>query len=166
MDMSSIQAAIGGLKTASDIAKAMVDIRDAAVLQSKTIELQQVILSAQSSGIAAQSEQFTLLERIRNLEEKMAHMETWNTEKERYALCEVVSGAFTYVLKEVEGAVEPTHHLCANCYDQGQKSIMHKQKRDPGRAEYLTCHNCEADILIRGVARPEHRPRVITKKPR
>jgi len=157
MDMSSITAAIGGLKTASDIAQAMVGVRDTALLQSKIIELQQVILSAQSSGIAAQSEQFTLLDRIRNLEEEVTRMETWNAEKDRYKLHEVRDGLFTYILKDEEEAAEPSHQLCANCFNtQNKKSILQRETQAVGRAQTLVCLNCNSEIYLTGMRRKEH----------
>ena len=43
------------------MAKALVTIRDATMLNEKVIELQRIILAAQSDALAAQSEQFSLL---------------------------------------------------------------------------------------------------------
>lgn len=40
VDMSAIAGMISALKGASDITKAMVDLRDAAAVQGKVIELQ------------------------------------------------------------------------------------------------------------------------------
>ncbi len=157
MDMSSITAAIGSLKTASDIAKAMKDINDASLVQGKTIELQSEILSAQSSAIAAQSEQFSLLERIRNLEAEVTRMETWNAEKDRYKLHQVRDGLFTYILKDEEEAAEPSHQLCANCFNtQNKKSILQRETQAVGRAQTLVCLNCDSEIYLTGMRRKEH----------
>lgn len=157
MDMGSIAAAIGGLKAASDITQAMVGVRDTAILQAKTIELQQVILAAQASGIAAQSEQFTFLERIRDLEEELTSIKAWGAEKERYKLNEIKSGVFTYILKEEAGTAEPSHQICANCYDNLQrKSILQTEIQSIGRAEILFCHHCGSEIYIRGMRHTEH----------
>src|SRR5690606_27378746 len=143
---TSIQAAIGGLKTASDIAQSLVTLRDASVVQAKTIELQSVILAAQSSAIAAQSQQFALLERIRELEEHVARVEAWNTEKKRYKLTEIGFGQFAYILKEEESAGEPKHMLCANCYNRGEKSILQNELRNPGRHTVTFCDNCNSEL--------------------
>ena len=51
MDIGSIQAAIGSIKTVGDIAKGMMDLKMASKIQSKVIELQREILSAQSSAL-------------------------------------------------------------------------------------------------------------------
>ena len=81
--MGSIAAAIGGLKTAAEIAKGFLDLKEVAAVQGKVIELQGVILAAQSSALAAQSDQMTLLEDIRALKEKMAKLEAWEAGRRR-----------------------------------------------------------------------------------
>ena len=49
-DVTAIASALTGLKTAGDIAKSFLDLKDVAKIQGKTIELQSVILAAQSAG--------------------------------------------------------------------------------------------------------------------
>ena len=160
MDIGSIAAAVSSLKTAGDIAQAMVGVRDTAIMQTKTIELQGAILTAQSSAITAQSEQFSLLERIRELEEKVAQAEAWATEKHRYKLNNLDGGGFTYVLKEEESTTEPVHQLCANCFDvHKRKSILQTEHYAVGRAEALFCHKCGFEFYVRGSRIPEHGPR-------
>jgi hypothetical protein len=41
-DMGSIAAAIGGLKTAADITKGFLDLKEAAAVQGRVIELQRI----------------------------------------------------------------------------------------------------------------------------
>ena len=53
IDMGSIAAALGGLKTAGELAKAIIQIKSEVDRNAKVIELQSVILAAQSSAIAA-----------------------------------------------------------------------------------------------------------------
>lgn len=165
--MSSIQAAIGGLQAAADIAKTMIGMRDAALIQSKTIELQSAILAAQSSALTAQSEQFSLIDRIRDLEENVRRMEAWETEKTRYELTDLGDGQFAYALKEGTQPTEPSHNICANCYNRAEKSILQFESRNPGRHKVLVCHHCGAEIFMTGSRGPEHGPiQVITKRPR
>lgn len=157
MDMGSIATAISGLQAATNIAKSMVGVRDASVIQVKTIELQSAILAAQTSALTAQSEQFSLLDRIRELEKEVTRIEAWGAEKQRYQLNEVKPGVFTYILKEEEGAAELMHQICANCCDVHQrKSILQIETQAVGRAEILFCHHCGSEIYIRGMRRNEH----------
>jgi hypothetical protein len=65
VDIQSISAAITGLKTAAEIVKAMKGLQDQADIQKKVIELQSSILDAQTSTHAAQSYQFTMIQRLR-----------------------------------------------------------------------------------------------------
>src|SRR5947209_1842747 len=86
VDMGSIAAALGGLKTAGEIAKALLQLHSETERQAKVIELQSVILAAQSSAISAQSDQFTMLEEVRALKEEIAKVKAWETQKQRYKL--------------------------------------------------------------------------------
>ena len=114
MDMGSIAAAIGSLKTASDLAKAFIGVRDSTVIQGKVIELQSAILAAQSSALAAQSEQFTLLNKVLQLEEEVAKARAWDAEKQKYELKRIYPGIVAYALKPETGGAEPRHWLCPN----------------------------------------------------
>ena len=167
MDLGSIQAAIGGIQAAGNIAKSLIDLRDISVLQTKTVELQSAILAAQSSALSAQSEQFALIDRIRDLEEKVRRMEAWETEKDRYQLKEIISGRFTYVLKDTVQPPEPPHQICTNCYSRGEKSILQERHHAVGRARSLSCHNCGAEIYTSGFSSKEHGEiKVVSRRPR
>jgi hypothetical protein len=137
-DMGSIAAAIGGLKTAADIAKGFLGLKEVAAVQGRVIELQGVILAAQSSALAAQSDQMTLLEEIRDLKEKMRKLEAWETEKQRYQLTDHGGGRFAYVLKPEAAMGEPIHKLCATCFTKGQKTILRNS-----HGNYFECDTCK-----------------------
>ena len=124
IDMGSIAAALGGLKTAGEIAKSILELRSDADRQTKVIELQSAILAAQTSAIAAQSDQFSMLEEIRSLKEKVAKAEAWTEEKERYALRALPSGGFIYSLKPESAKGDPAHSICTTCYNKGAKTIL------------------------------------------
>jgi ribosomal protein L32 len=140
-DIGSIAAAIGGLKAAADIAKGFLDLKEIASVQGKVIELQGVILSAQSSALAAQSDQLSLLEDIRGLKAKMAELEAWNTEKQRYKLERLPPGFFVYSLKKEMAQGEPTHRLCAKCFQHDKKAILQEY-----HAGLFRCLECKSDI--------------------
>ena len=166
VDLGSIQAALGSLKIASDILGSMKDLRDAAKLQSLTIDLQAAILDAQRGAIDAQLEQTSLIDRIRALEEEVARMKAWDAEKERYALTDLGNGRFVYTLKDSADTAEPEHHLCQNCFNHGQKSILQKESLAVGRTKLLVCHSCNAELITRGLRHEGHKPRVVTQRPK
>ena len=156
-DAADFGALFGSLKVITDLAKLMIDARDASVIRAKAIELQREIIAAQSCALAAQTDQLALLERKRELEKEVADLKAWEAEKEKYELANVrpqnhPSGtAFAYALKEAAGATEPKHFLCANCYQQGQKSILQREHRMPGALDIMFCQRCGGEINLTGV---------------
>lgn len=160
----AIGAAISGLKTAAEIAGGFVKLRDEAMIQAKVIELQSVILTAQGNALTAQGEQFSLLDAKRELEAKIAELEAWEREKKRYELKDVGNGCFAYVLKLDAAGTEPPHSICANCYQQGRKSILHRFHISIGHAVALQCHACGSEMIVEGHDLRE-RAKLAAKKP-
>jgi hypothetical protein len=156
MDIGSIAGVATSLKTAGEIAKAMVGLRDAAAFQSKLIELQGVILSAQGSALTAQQDQMTMLERVRDLETEVARLKAWDAEKQRYELKDAGQGTLAYALKEAAKGAGPNHHICAGCYENGRKSFLQPETRFPGRCEVLACHFCGSALYLNGAWEKGH----------
>lgn len=142
VDFLAIKSAVDGLKAARDIAKTAIELRDAALLQGKVIELNEAIIAAQSSALDAQADQLTLAKRIEDLERQIIGMEKWETEKKRYDLVEVAPRVFAFSLKKEEGGSAPPHHMCANCFNEGHLAILQEETRMPNRAEFYVCHRC------------------------
>lgn len=134
MDMSLILGTVSSLKTAGDIAKGLMDLKSISEVRGKVIELQSVILSAQSSAMEANAKQSELVDTIRDLKEEIARMKAWNSQKQRYKLTSPWAGAFVYSLKESMKDSEPPHWICANCYENGKKSII--QERGNSKTGY------------------------------
>src|SRR3954463_13080578 len=143
MDYSLIQGTITSLKTASDLARGFLDLKSMTDVQAKVIELQSIILSAQSSALAANSEQASMAEEIRDLKQRIAAMEAWGKEKQRYALLAVEPGIFVYALKGSEAKGEPPHWVCAHCFNLGSKFLLQNQGDFYGASEH-ECPSCKA----------------------
>lgn len=158
-EMMFISQTLTSLKSAHDIAKAMLTIRDATLIQGKILELQGIILSAQESALASNAAQFALVEEKRALEKEVTDLKAWNREKEKYELKRFDSGASAYIPKDEMQLPEASHHICANCYHSGCKSILQGITRDPGRCYVLECHKCGSDLYIHGSWRDDHAPR-------
>jgi hypothetical protein len=92
IDMASISALVTSLRSAVEIAKAMKDLHEESAIRGKVIELQTVIMTAQASALAAQADQFALLEQVRDLKKRIAEMEDWQAEKQKYELKQVFIG--------------------------------------------------------------------------
>ena len=97
----------------------------------------------------------TLEQAMQRLEEDIRKFETWEREKERYQLVEVVTGGFAYALKPEAQGSDPPHHICAYCYEHRRRSILTSVYISIGRAEMLRCQPCGAEIFTHGV---DHRP--------
>jgi hypothetical protein len=143
-DMVLIQGAIGGLKTAFDIATGISKLNTMAEVNAKAIELQQIILSAQTSAFAANSEQFAMIQRIRDLEDELARVKAWETERQRYKLVSPFSGAMVYAVQKAMSNGEPAHYLCTNCYRSGKASILQNTQNIEGWTSFL-CPICKSE---------------------
>jgi hypothetical protein len=150
VDMTAIGVVATSLNTAINIAKAMVDVRDAAAFQGKVFELQRAILEAQQSVFAANAERSALIEEIREAKAQIARLEAWEAEKQRYELKALAPGVFAYHVKEGMAGGEPVHDLCAACYQHGKKSIL--QRRDRAMEQMMICPECKTELKI-GTAR-------------
>lgn len=150
VDIGTIASAVGSLNAAAQIAKGMLSLHDMQAVQGKVIELQGVILAAQSSALAAQSDQLSLLEEIRGLKAKMAELETWNAEKQRYKLERLPPGCFVYALKPNMANGEPIHRLCAKCFQHEKKAILQEH-----HAGFFKCIECQSEYFPNGGGYPQ-----------
>ena len=163
MDAAAMTGMITSLRAAAELAKLAVDARDAAVIRAKVIELQREIFAAQSCALTTQQDQFTLLDRVRNLEKENAELKAWDAETEKYQLTDVrknagfgQEGAFAYRLKAMGPSGEPIHFLCAKCFQDREKSILQAQLLFPGHCDALLCHRCGNIVYLTGHPHPEH----------
>jgi hypothetical protein len=136
-------AGIGLFKTMLDMAKGLKDMNDAAIRNGAVIDLQEKILTAREA-------QTLLLERIGYLEKEVARFETWEADKQRYALKDVGLGSLAYTVNESMRGSEPSHQICAACYQHGKKSIL--QPRDIGLDKMLVCPECKTQFKIGNIA--------------
>ena len=149
VDMALLKGTITSLKLAGDIAKSFLELKSLSEVQTKVIELQSIILSAQSSALEANAHQTAMIEDIRNLKEEIARIKAWEKEKQRYKLTSPMQGVILYALKESCSASEPPHWICTKCYEEGRKSILNPQKKI---AWVLVCPRCKCEFHS-----PQHR---------
>jgi hypothetical protein len=137
--VAEVFAGLGALKTAFDIAKGLKDIDDAARRNAAVIELQERILSAQQS-------QSALVERVHDLEKKVAGFEQWEAEKKRYALTDFGGGTFAYALKPDAANGEPPHRICPACYEKQEKAILQFKFRTATSRDKYQCSGCNKEF--------------------
>jgi hypothetical protein len=148
MDITILTAAISSLKGAKEIAQAMLELKVSAEIQTKVIDLQTLILAAQSSALQAQEEQLELARDVELSKKEIARLKAWEHERSRYVLKEVGAGAFAYTLKEDSNHKEPSHWLCCQCYQDGLKSIL-QYSGYLHSGKVFSCNRCKASINLR-----------------
>lgn len=158
VDMAALQGTISSLQFASKVLQAFRELSISLEVKTKVVELTEAILQAQTSALAAQSEQFAMVQRIRDLEEEVMRIKAWEEQKQRYQMVRPWSGvpALVYALKESCKGAEPAHWICAKCYDDGRRTVL--QPRYDSRAYfYLLCPTCESQVIsgLRGHLQPE-----------
>jgi hypothetical protein len=146
VDLSALAGFASSMNAVVNITKAMKDVHDANVIQTKVFELTREIMSAQTCAMAAQAEQAALLQRVRDLEEEKGKLETWNTEKRRYELKDLSRGFFAYILKPGMENGEDQHALCTNCYNKGFKSVIQTSGHIIAHDHFWFCPSCNAKI--------------------
>ena len=140
--------ALSTLKSAYDLAKNLLDMHDAAARQSTVIELQSKILAAQESALTSSQAQASQLDEIRGLNAEVARLKAWGVEKENYQLQRAEPGILFYVLKSEHQTAGPAHQLCANCFDNGEKSILQATAELKMRYRVHYCPKCKSQFAF------------------
>lgn len=147
MDIASITATITGLKAASDIVNGLMNAKTSSAVDTAVRELNAHLLTVQREAMAANTEQFTMIEEIRALKKEIAHIKAWDSEKKRYQLTDLWNtGVLAYALKESMSNAEPPHYLCTNCYEEGRKRILNLQKNSKSGRLMLVCPFCKTEF--------------------
>ena len=165
-DALAIAGMLQSFRAITDLGKALLGMRDAALIREKVIELNGEILSAQASALATQADQLALLKRVGELEKEVTDLKAWDAEKQKYELSQIVPGVFAYSLKKEAGIAGALHQICTHCYEDRRKSVLQREIRTPGRCVVLVCFTCGADLYIEGEWHPEHAKQRSGKRPR
>ena len=154
---AEIGGAISGLKGALDLVKGVKAVSEGLAVQDVQMDLGQRIIEAQAALNSAMAAQTEAAERIRDLEQKIVRLKDWSAERERYHLVDVDGGAFAFMPKPGMESGQPAHWLCANCFEQGQKSFLQfkGQKRDVREATY-GCDRCKGTIAVHWMRKPTY----------
>jgi hypothetical protein len=147
VDVAAITGAIGSLKTAGDLAYAMLTLHDAKALQTKTIELNGIILAAQRDAMAAHAAQLELVAEVGQLKKEVADLKDWKADKARYQLTDIGGGVVALAIKESERKGEPFHRICADCAARGEKFYLQPHASGPHYDEFR-CSGCGFKIGI------------------
>ncbi len=155
-DSDAVSKTVSTLQSAYNLAKGIADLNEAHAIKVQIGELQAQILSAQESALRSQERETALTRQVHEIEQHIAHMEKWESEKERYDLTEITDGVFAFVLKEPERGSGPAHCMCANCFNEGHPVILQTETRQPYHTKFMICHRCGSEIVTEGMRLPEH----------
>ena len=144
MDIGSMAAALASMKTATDIATALLRFKTDAAVQSQAVDLTGALLQVQQQLLGAQMEQMSQSKRIYELETLLAKRAAQEEQRARYQLHQFKGGSFAFALRPELSGEEPAHYLCSYCYAKDQLVIL-----QPAGSTYWTgykCPGCETTI--------------------
>jgi DNA-directed RNA polymerase subunit M/transcription elongation factor TFIIS len=143
--MGTIGGALASINAARDIAMTMIGLRDTELLQTKTIELNGLILQALGEAIEARQSEATQINRIGALEAEITRLKAWGAERDNYEMKQIDRGAVVYMLKPDKRSTEPPHWLCPTCYGKGEKGFFQSQGRTKdNQNQSFKCGTCGA----------------------
>jgi hypothetical protein len=146
MPVAEIAAAITSSKAALDIAKAMVGLRDAETMRTKTIELQGLILEFLNKAIEAREAQSAQLNTISALETEITSLKAWDAEKQQYELTPIGHGGVAFMLKPEARSSKAPHWLCPTCFEAGKKSFFQPATTAGGFGAPVECKTCKSVV--------------------
>lgn len=82
------------------------------------------------------------------LQDELAKANAFQSDIERYELCETPAGSIVYRLRESGSQGQPLHYLCPTCIDRKTKSILQ------GHADWKECPTCKTGFRINPDAGP------------
>lgn len=148
VDLTLVSGIAGTLKTAVDIAKTVKEVNDMTTVKGKVIEMQDLILTAQSSAMTAQTQLFELLQENADLKRKVSDVEEWKSTAARYALKDFGGGTFAYELKAEDTKGEPPHRICPTCFELGKRSVLQFQWKTNDEQDLYKCAPCGQQLFL------------------
>ena len=143
-----LPAALTPLQTAMNVGKAMVDLNDSVKSQSKLIEFNGAIISAQQLIISAQQEQTALLAEMEKLKKENEKLLNWQKDSSNYIRKEIASGVFAYIENDNEDKLSNAHKYCCSCHEKNKTSTLQQFNVERGRNIGLKCPNGCPDIVF------------------
>jgi hypothetical protein len=148
--MDWVAAAFTSAKTAGDIAKSLVTLRDEGLIRSRVMDLTGSLMDLQQQMMAGQLEQMALIKKIAELEDALNSMKAKQSVLDRYELRGVGPAKVVYALKAEFEATEPAHLCCTNCYDKGHRSVLKAMKQSGSTSMKFSCPDCANTFYITG----------------
>lgn len=135
------------LNAAGQTIEKLIETRDFVKFGDELRKLYADILSAQRGAMTAQANEAALLEEVGKLKKHVAELEAWETEKQRYELVALAPNVMAYSVKANARGAEPSHYICANCYQIGRKSFLNQHTSNQYLDQYH-CKTCGEELRI------------------
>ena len=127
MPVFETKALIDAISFTTATVKTLKNIDDKVKLNEAVFSIQESLLSAQHMALEGQQEMAAIVEAKGALEKEIAALRAFEAEKVRYAMHQTEAGGITYLVKEDARNGEPSHHICAACYQKSVKSVLQQQ---------------------------------------
>ena len=147
--LTEISSAISSLKTASDIAKSLLALREAAQFNSQLADLLSAVVDARLQAVSIQEAHTVVASRVKELEQEIERLKSWEAEAKNYEALEVASGMFAYVAKDNNQPLQSAQKLCSNCFHQKIKSFLQQENEARPLLRSLSCHRCITKVVFR-----------------
>lgn len=140
-----ITAGLASIKTISDLTSLIIKSKVSDAVREHAIELQSQIISLQSAVLGLQSQYQALLAEKDELKKQLIGLENWEAEARNYELIEIAPSVFAYAIQPEEDSSTPVHWLCANCFQNKQKSILQSKGMTVNGTDYH-CARCKTSF--------------------
>jgi hypothetical protein len=146
--IATISSALGSLKTALELAKTAVAVRDDNKIAEATQLLNDRIIDVQNAALHLQEKLSTQREDIealkdekRELSAKIAELEQRKAERGQYKLHELSPNVFVLASIETGQGGTPAHYLCQPCMDNKAQKVILQAHSSHGK-RYAKCTVC------------------------
>ena len=125
--MMEISSLLTGLAAIGKFGSDMASASDTAKRQALLVEFQKGLIDAYGVATSLQVAQLSLAQRNRDLEEQIVNFEDWKTKATQYSLKAVGAhkNVFVYAYTPTVQTADPRHWICANCFENRKRSILH-----------------------------------------
>ena len=144
----TLQVVAVSLKPAIEGIQALIKLVSGDAAKAQASQLYDIIIAAQARDMESLLKQTAMIDRIRELEEKLREKEAWDSKKIRYGLYSPHDGTYVRALKENTESAEPPHWICTKCYEDSKISILQRFAGEMRTWDYK-CPECRAVINLR-----------------
>jgi hypothetical protein len=145
---AEIATALSSVKTISDLTSLILKSKVTDAVRDNSIELQSAVIALQTAITGIQAQNYELLNENNQLKQQLADLKKWETEAQKYTLEEIAPGVLAYVFKSGPESITPIHWLCANCYQNKEKSILQRGRKSGVLGTPVSCPRCKTHLRI------------------